>query len=200
MPSGDIIIPTKLGGKEITQIGSYFLRGNKNITSITIPGTIKIVGSEAFRGCTGLKTVIVQEGVETIREYAFEGCISLENVTLPESLTELGNHGILNTGADRRELGHYNGVFANCTALKQIKLPSKLSSINADTFSGCISLERIYIPYSVTSIWYNAFADCKHLNDVYYGGYEDDWADVQVKSGNGYLSSVENVYFHSTGF
>lgn len=218
-PSGNLVIPSKVGGKTISAIGENFLKDNRYITSLTIPGTVQTIGKSAFNGCVGLETVTVQEGVKTIDQRAFYGCTSLKTViiqegvtaiysfafqnctslvtiSLPETLTTLGHEGCYSNI-------YYldsNNVFAGCTSLKQIKLPSNLTYIAANNFEGCTALEKIYIPAAVTRICDSAFKDCRSLKAVYYGSDETDWGKIEVRSKNDYLSSVEHVYFNRTGF
>lgn len=50
---GDIVLPNT-----VTKIGDEALKGNDNIVSITIPGSVKDIGNNAFEGCTKLERVI----------------------------------------------------------------------------------------------------------------------------------------------
>ena len=55
------------------------------MTSLNIPGTVKLIGEEAFCSCEKLKELVVNEGVSSIEKQAFAGCKSLETITLPKS-------------------------------------------------------------------------------------------------------------------
>lgn len=61
----------------------------KNLVSVEIPGSVRVINYGAFYGCTGLTSVIIPEGVEEIWECAFKGCTSLAGATLPESLKKV---------------------------------------------------------------------------------------------------------------
>ncbi|KAK8883930.1 hypothetical protein M9Y10_043032 [Tritrichomonas musculus] len=54
-------------------------------------------------------------------------------------------------------------AFLNCSLLTQISIPSSITSIRRSTFSGCSSLTQIIIPSSVTSIGESAFEGCLSL-------------------------------------
>ncbi|KAK8871397.1 hypothetical protein M9Y10_007122 [Tritrichomonas musculus] len=54
-------------------------------------------------------------------------------------------------------------AFKSCSSLKKITILSSITSIKRDTFSGCSSLREIVIPSSVTSIERNAFKKCSSL-------------------------------------
>ncbi len=60
------------------------------------------------------------------------------------------------------QIGMY--AFEDCTALKSVKLPARLTDIDQAVFAeGCESLENIVIPEGVTSIKYRAFDGCDNL-------------------------------------
>ena len=50
-----------------------------------------------------------------------------------------------------------DGVFENCTTLKQIAIPGCVESIGSNAFKGCSALEDVVIPQSVKSIGVGAF-------------------------------------------
>ena len=63
-PTGSLTIPSTLGGKPVTEIGSF-----------------------AFEECESLTSVTISEGVTSIVWYAFSGCRSLTSVTIPSRVT-----------------------------------------------------------------------------------------------------------------
>lgn len=91
----------------VTLIGSGAFQNCTALKQITLPKSLKIIASSAFLD-TGLTSITVPEGVTEIRDAAFSGCSSLASVTLPETLGRLGG-----------------SAFYRCTALTDIKLPSK---------------------------------------------------------------------------
>jgi hypothetical protein len=52
------------------------------------------------------------------------------------------------------------------------------------------------IPDSVTSIGNYTFHKCTSLTDVYYTGNAEDWAQIDIGSSNGYLTSATIHYNH----
>ena len=53
-PTGAVTIPSTLGGKSVTSIGSSAFSGCSGLTSVTIPDSVTSIGSYAFEGCSGL--------------------------------------------------------------------------------------------------------------------------------------------------
>lgn len=74
------------GTTEIIEIG---FEDCKNLVSVEIPGSVRVINYGAFYGCTGLTSVIIPEGVEEIWDCAFKGCTSLAGVTLPNSIKQV---------------------------------------------------------------------------------------------------------------
>lgn len=72
----------------MSEIKGRLFDGNKNITSVVIPGTVKKIGDRAFADCENLKTVILNEGIEEIGRNVFTGCKNLRKVTSPDSVTK----------------------------------------------------------------------------------------------------------------
>ena len=82
--NGHAVIPE--GTTEIIEIA---FQDCKNLVSVEIPGSVRVINYGAFYGCTGLTSVIISEGVEEIYDCAFKGCTSLTGVTLPKSIKQV---------------------------------------------------------------------------------------------------------------
>lgn len=154
--SGDIIVPDVVSndGKDysVVAIGERAFIQCRNLTSITMPETLRLIDKEAFMECSGLVTIVVPSSVEELNRGAFLGCTSLESVTLPASLEDLNNY-----------------LFFGCTGLTAIQLPSSLKHINSSVFDGCASIKEMIIPDSVESINNYAFRNCTSLEEITIG-------------------------------
>ena len=131
---------------QLTSIGSYVFQYCRNLTSVTIPNSVKSIGKYAFSYCHSLTSITIPSSVTSISDNAFSNCNNLTSVTFEEGsqLTTL-----------------YNS-FNNNENLKTIELEkcTKLTSIKQFAFSKCTSLTSITIPSSVTSIASDAFTQC----------------------------------------
>lgn len=102
---GDIVLPNT-----VTKIGDEALKGNDNIVSITIPGSVKDIGNNAFEGCTKLERVIFTNPGQAnknliIRVSAFQNCKKLTECEIPARAYQVvGN------------------IFKGCTSLTEIKV------------------------------------------------------------------------------
>ena len=87
--SGDITIPSSLGGYPVANIGSEAFYGCDNITSVIIPDTVTSIGGSAFSFCESLIGVMIPDSVTSIGDSAFSFCESLINITIPDSITTI---------------------------------------------------------------------------------------------------------------
>ncbi len=98
--------------------------GDCPLTSITIPGSVKVIGSHAFRGCNSLTEVTIPDGVVSIGADAFFYSTSITKVTIPDSVTSIGYE-----------------AFMGCSSLTDITFGNGLTSIghsvlNDSAYSG----------------------------------------------------------------
>lgn len=88
--SGDIVIPSTLGGYPVTVIGDEAFIECYYLTSVTIPETVTAIGEACFAYCIALKEVVISENVLTIGEVSFAYCMSLEKLIIKNSETAFG--------------------------------------------------------------------------------------------------------------
>ena len=69
--SGNITIPSTLGGYPVTVIGSSAFRICTGLKSITIPDSVTSIGFRAFDGCTGLTSITIGKWYHQHRECCF---------------------------------------------------------------------------------------------------------------------------------
>lgn len=131
-------------GSGVTRIGSYAFE-DTNITSLTIPGSVKSIGDYGVNGNRYLAELTLNEGLRSIGKGAFSWSKRLTTVTIPNGVTTIGEE-----------------AFAHCWAW-----PPK-----ADTYVG---LSTVSIPGSVTSIGKNAFTDNQQLTTVNFDGTQEQW-------------------------
>ena len=60
----------------------------------------------------------------------------------------------------------YEGIFANMTSIKHIKLPKTWTEIPMRIFQGCESLQSVEFSENITRIGIEAFAGCKSLKSI----------------------------------
>ena len=184
---GDVVIPSTYRGLPVVELEMYAFAGCKNnLTSVTIPASVKEIGLKAFAEqdnletviidgaaiidvkafylCQNLKTVVINEGTEQIYAGAFSMCFSLESVTIADTVTKI-----------------LNQAFANCTKLKTITIPASVEVIGDDCFIGS-GFTDIYFEMSAPAETWDENWDEGLYADEEIGRDEDvnlHWAEAE---------------------
>ncbi len=167
----------------VNSIGRYAFFKCTGLTSVMTPSSVTNIGESAFDGCTGLTYVTIPEGVTSIGKSAFQDCKGLRSVAIPSSITSIGNSAfygcmgltsvhITNLEAwckiafEENPLHYAHHLYLNGQEIKDLVIPSSVTSIGMYSFDGCSGLTSATIPMGITSIGKNAFADCTGLTSV----------------------------------
>lgn len=157
-------------GTETTPIGSY--SGCKDITSITLPSTLKKIESFIFYNCTGLKEITIPEGVEEICNAAFYNCTGLTEINFNaiklkpynNFSTVFKNAGknaegvIVTFGSEVTEVPEDIFRYNDAKITKVIFAEnSKVKVIGDEAFYYISTLEEVNLPESLEIIGYNSF-------------------------------------------
>lgn len=158
----------------LTDIGGS-LSGFKNVTEITIPGSVKVFKA-TLQNMKELKTLTFEEGVEEIASGSVvSGCKSLTTIHLPSSLQKLSGTGTFSGASALTDITLPEGIaitegstFSECTSLESIELPASITTIPSSMFAGCSALERVTAKGTITAIGNGAF------------GSVTDWKDQEI--------------------
>ena len=155
----------------LTDIGGS-LSGFKNVTEITIPGSVKVFNA-TLQNMKQLKTLTFDEGVDEIASGSVvSGCKSLTTIHLPSSLQKLSGTGTFSGASALTDITLPEGIaitegstFSECTSLKSITLPASITTIPSSMFAGCSALERVTAKGTITAIGNGAFGSVTDWND-----------------------------------
>lgn len=158
----------------LTDIGGS-LSGFKNVTEITIPGSVKVFNA-TLQNMKQLKTLTFDEGVDEIASGSVvSGCKSLTTIHLPSSLQKLSGTGTFSGASALTDITLPEGIaitegstFSECTSLESIELPASITTIPSSMFAGCSALERVTAKGTITAIGNGAF------------GSVTDWKDQEI--------------------
>lgn len=156
----------------LTDIGGS-LSGFKNVTEITIPGSVKVFNA-TLQYMKQLRTLTFEEGVEEIASGSVvSGCKSLTTIHLPSSLQKLSGTGTFSGASALTDITLPEGIaitegstFSECTSLKSIELPASITTIPSYMFAGCSALERVTAKGTITAIGNSAFKSDTALTEI----------------------------------
>ena len=144
-------------------VGSWF-SGLASIKEITLGENVISIGSDAFSGCSGLTSVTIGNGVTSIGNSAFKNCNGLTSVQISDLSTWV-NINFNNSGSNPLNYAHH--LYLNGSEIKDLVIPTEISSIGQFAFSGCSGLTSVTIPSSVTNIGEYTFQNCPKLKHIY---------------------------------
>lgn len=147
MPDNDIVLYGYYTTNK-TNVINYALRSDTRKATIIENNNIE-VSNVTIGQYVNIDNVDYQ--IVAIVDEAFKGAENLVHIDL-SAATSLNTIG--------------KSVFADCTNLEEVKLPSHTTKIVDKMFYNCRSLSEIDIPNSITQIGTNAFAECINLNSV----------------------------------
>lgn len=156
----------------LTDIGGS-LSGFKNVTEITIPGSVKVFNA-TLQYMKQLRTLTFDEGVEEIASGSVvSGCKNLTTIHLPSSLQKLSGTGTFSGASALTDITLPEGIaitegstFSECTSLESIELPSSITTIPSYMFAGCSALERVTAKGTITAIGNSAFKSDTALTEI----------------------------------
>ena len=209
----NLVIPSELGGKPVTEIGIFAFALCDSLTEVTIPEGVTSIGNAAFSGCSSLTEVTIPKSVTSIGDSAFYNCDALKTVYYGGSQTDWGKISI---GSDNDPLlkaeiicaiQESNGFAYTVTgdeatitgytgSAKNIVIPSELggkpvTAIADKAFYRYGKMRDIYIPKTVKAIGEDAFlyavseeeADSR-IRFICYEGTGKEWANIAIQEGN----------------
>ena len=151
--TGKVIIPESFVFDgvtySVTSIGEYAFYGCSELTSVTIPTTVKTLVDKSFKNCTGLTSVTIPNSVTSIGQEVFRGCTGLTSVKISNQLTAISRM-----------------AFYDCSGLTSVTIPNGVTTLDDFSFCGCASLTSIAIPSSVNNIGSRAFSGCSGLTSI----------------------------------
>ena len=158
----EVIVPEKLDGIRVTDIGDEAFYGWENLTKITIPDSVENIGVNPFNGCENLLNINISANNPTLAFidnaliYKPEKKMVSYLSASKESKYEIP-YGIESIG---------DCAFYGCSNLTEITIPDSVKSIGDSAFSRCKNLEKINIPNNVEKIDGNPFVGCGNLLNI----------------------------------
>ncbi len=146
----------------ITSIGAAFFYQCTNLTSVTMPNSLKLINYEAFRGCASLETIEIGAGVEKIMGRWATECTKFNYISVAagnSNYTSIG--GVLYT-SDLRILV----CFPEALNTIEYVIPEGTVYAATDALYHLRLVQSITIPTTMVDIEYGSFDQCPNLKTL----------------------------------
>ena len=192
-------------GENVTKVNTYAFNYNACLKEVVILGATSF-GTEVFASSSALEKVTVA-GAAELGKGTFKYCKALKTVSLAD--------GVTFAGGDSDE----TYIFAECTALEEIRIPGSVTRIHKRAFEGCTALKKVVLEEGVKYICEDAFNRCKnfelvmpttvtwvhryglkvsnYITALYYAGTEADLSGINYYLGGSINGITNNWYFYS---
>ena len=144
----------------------YAYPAGRAAATYDIPDTCDTVGTQSFYGAVNLTSLTVPTSVKNIGAKAFAQCNALEDITLPFLGGNAEDNRTFNYVFGSDNWSSYGGV---PQSLKTVTVLT--DTLVGSAFYHCTYIENIYLPNckKLTEIPYECFADCTALHTLSFG-------------------------------
>ncbi|MBR3796970.1 MAG: leucine-rich repeat protein [Clostridia bacterium] len=169
--AAEVVIPEKIGGYTVREIGDRAFSNQKLITGVTMPDTVEVIGSYAFSGCEALELNRLPASVKTVGSHAFYGCAAITEFTVHAGMERIGNNAFQRTSLERLVIEESEtpvqlegAAFGYLSTLKDVTMPDDVNITSQNSvFVGCSDI-------ALTVTCHSGVIKGRYLM---HGGYED---------------------------
>lgn len=199
----------------VTEIGTEAFSNSHNLTTVTLPTTIKRIESYAFANCDRLSVLELPDGLEEIATWAFFNS-HLKKLVVPSSLQKIGTNAFyseisgggasnvyisdlsawlrIDFGEDSNPTkGHF---YLNDEPIIELIIPDDIYEVKRYALMN-VDCEKVIVPNHVSVIGDYAFYGCKAQSIIFGDGVKEigSWALSYCNYQTIELgSSVETIY------
>lgn len=182
----------------ITSLGSRVFYGCKSLAYVTEVSGLVSVGPSAFGGTHWLdsqKDEFVTVGDGVLIKY--NG--SSKDVEVPKKVKYIsdafaGNESIVNVKISGKTKTVGENAFLACRSIESVTVDAEVEAIGVGAFGSCSSLRTVYLPKSLVKIDDSAFSGCIIISTVKYAGSSEDFAAIEISSGNNHMLNADFTY------
>ena len=197
----DVVIPSRYNGKLVTDVLGYVVRSGE-VTSITLPKSIKSIQHYAFYNCISLTNIYYNGTVEDWCNVSVWGDTSFGNV---QNFYVLDDNGSVKANERKYSLLTKLVIPSSVTTIKayqfysfncitSVKMEEGVQEVMDYAFFACTNLQSVTLAKSTQSIGTNAFAYCSNLSTIYIFG------NLTKIGGNAFsnCTKLQTVYYEKT--
>ena len=163
------------------EIPPHAFQAVTTLTNLVLPDKLTSIRSQAFYGCTNLSgSLNLPEGLVELETAAFWDCRSLTgSLTLPSTLKKIGSH--------KGYISDWDGVFAGCGFVCELKIPEGVTVIGMGAFKACKGLYgELRLPEKLEYLGEGAFSDVLNMT-----------GSIEIPQG---VSEIPSNCFRNSGF
>lgn len=158
----------------VTALSNQCFAGNQNITSVSIPASVKTISGFAF--CTNLESISFGTPPRVVAGPCFNGCVRLSGSIDLSECTHIGKDAFMeckNLEFGNLRLPNVTNIgamaFAYCEGLTSIELSSNLKTLEGGAFASCPNLTYAMIDGTGLTLPAFPFSSCTNLQSVQIG-------------------------------
>lgn len=180
-----IEIVSGINGYDVTKICSQAFAGQRDIKSIKIPNTVKVIEDDAFIN-SNIQEVQMPSSLEYLGAHAFENCPFLVEITIPKGISEIKA-----------------ATFLKCSNLKTIHFNDDILEIGERAFANCNSIEDFSFINNAKKIGRAALMGCESIEEItlnFLGEYDGDTVNNKKVThifGNTLPTSLKTIYLNN---
>ena len=154
---------------------------DNNLKYLKIPYGVGSLQFRDSRSLSNVEEVVLPSSLRFIYGFAFERWSCLRKINIPDRLYSVGFNCFKRTALEYIDWSSTNlenigdGCFSECSKLRKVILPKKLSYIDTDVdsgwgngcFAGCTQLEEVVFNSPISRLGDIVFSWCEKLKTVY---------------------------------
>lgn len=198
------LLKTAKIGEGVQRIDGHAFQNCVALTSVNLPGTLKVLGDWAFYNDYCLPAIDIPKSLSIIPTGAFYGCSQLVRANIPAGVSVIGSQAfrdcvrLSGVNADGRVVfaksltGILDSAFYNCRAITNLKIEGSMLSLGSGAFSGCTRLKKIAVLAHGDGFQAASFEniDPSAHFDLYCDTPLAQWLKAQKESGATYTYSI----------
>lgn len=182
----NVILGTDINSSCLTTIGQSAFSSNK-LTGLVLPLKVRTIGTRAFASNSNIQIFIPKECTNN-GEDAFGYSLTAFKYSLAN------NNDII-----------VEGVADASKAPARVNIPGKVGNytfgqIGTNAFEGCSNIKQISIPSSVTTIGSRAFKDCTNLESITYKALQETYGTTSGYSYKIVTAGAQDIFDGCTSY
>ena len=159
-------IKTAVLKEGVANIGFSAFEDCINMTSITIPKSVRYLGIGSFENCSNLINIYISDIRLLVTQSTILKSNPMDGNKLPKNLYLNGKlvKDLVITN-DVTYIGDF--AFRYCDSLESVVIPEGVTQIGANSFAECSNLKSITIPSSLSYVGSFAFADSNNISELH---------------------------------